>query len=138
MKISIIDASNYFKGLLLLIRKDKEVTAQETALMKRIGKVLGFEKEFCDNAIREILDNKYISDEHPTFSSKEVAFKFIKDGISLALSDNELHPFEEQWLKNTAEKNGINFNLFAQEIEKVVRGKEHPDRLEIDDISIQF
>jgi hypothetical protein len=138
MKISIIDGSAYFKGLLLLVRKDKEVKPPEIALIKRIGRALGFEKEFCDNAIRDILENKYIVDDHPLFSSKELAFKFIKDGISVAFSDNELSPAEEQWLRCTAEKNGIDLKLFTQEIENAMQRKKSPDRLEVDDMTMGF
>ena len=83
MNISIVDGSNYFKGLLLLIRKDRKVSESEIHLMQRIGKILGFEKEFCDTAITDILENTYIQDEIPLFSTKELAEKFIKDGLSI-------------------------------------------------------
>ena len=138
MRISIIDGSNYFKGLLLLVGKDKKVKQPEIELMKRIGKTLGFEKEFCDNAIRDILENKYIVDAHPVFSSKELALKFIKDGLFVAFSDNEIHPSEEQWLRLTAEKNGIDLMLFSQELENVVQRKILSDRLEIDDLAVEY
>jgi hypothetical protein len=138
VRISIIDGSNYFKGLLLLVRKDNEVKQPEIELMKRIGKTLGFEKEFCDNAIRDILENKYIVDAHPVFSSKELALKFIKDGLFVAFSDNEIHPSEEQWLRLTAEKNGIDLMLFSQELENVVQRKILSDRLEIDDLAVEY
>ena len=59
MKITVLDGSNYFKGLLLLIRKDRKITQAEIELMKRVGNTLGFEKTFCDNAISEILGNRY-------------------------------------------------------------------------------
>jgi hypothetical protein len=138
MKISIIDGSNYFKGLLLLIRKDKKVKPQEIALMKRIGKTLGFEKEFYENAIRDILENKYILDEHPIFSSRELALKFIKDGLFIAFSDNELHPSEEEWLRSTGEKNNIKSKEFDKEIERAAQGKKEADKLEADSLSIEF
>lgn len=138
VRISIIDGSNYFKGLLLLVGKDKKVKQPEIELMKRIGKTLGFEKEFCDNAIRDILENKYIVDAHPVFSSKELALKFIKDGLFVAFSDNEIHPSEEQWLRLTAEKNGIDLMLFSQELENVVQRIKLSDRLEIDDLAVEY
>ncbi len=138
MRISIIDGSNYFTGLLLLVGKDKKVKQPEIELMRRIGKTLGFEKEFCDNAIRDILENKYIVDAHPVFSSKELALKFIKDGLFVAFSDNEIHPSEEQWLRLTAEKNGIDLMLFSQELENVVQRIKLSDRLEIDDLAVEY
>jgi hypothetical protein len=136
MKITIMDASNYFRGLLLLIRKDHKVTNTETELMKRIGKILGFEKEFCENAIHEILDNPHVTDEPPEFSTKELASKFLKDGFALALSDNELHPHEEQWLKLAAEKNGLDSLSFSRELDIARSRHGFPARLEVDDLTI--
>ena len=86
MDITILDRSFYFKGLLLLIRKDHKITDSEIELMKYIGKILGFEPSFCDNAIQNILENKYILDETPIFSTKEIATLFIKDGLYLAIT----------------------------------------------------
>lgn len=115
MKIPLIDRSNYFRGLLLLIRKDKKVAETEIQLMKQIGKTLGFEPSFCENAISNILENKYILDEAPSFTSIEVAEKFIEDGLYLAFSDGDVHPNEEEWLADVAVKNGIDTNWFLQQ-----------------------
>ena len=95
MEISVIDASNYFKGLLLLIRKDHKVTGAENALMARIGKRLGFEKEFCESAVQEILKNRYIEDSPPEFSSRELAMMFVRDGLALAFADSVMDYKEE-------------------------------------------
>lgn len=138
MKITVIDASNYFKGLLLLIRKDQKITETEIQLMKRIGKTLGFEPKFCDNAINEILKNKYIEDTIPEFSSKELAMKFIKDGLVLASSDVELHPTEAKWLRATAEKNGLDITWFYQESEKAANRKQLPSHMEVDDLIVEY
>ena len=132
----MLDASNYFRGLLLLIRKDRKVTQTEIELMKRIGKTLGFEKEFCDTAIRDILENDYIADTPPDFSSKELALKFVKDGLSLAFSDSEGHPSEEQWLQSTAEINGLGVKLFSRDRENAAKRKTIPARLEADDLIV--
>ena len=138
MKITVLDGSNYFKGLLLLIRKDRKITELEIQLMKRIGKTLGFEREFCDNAIDEILENKFIVDAHPEFSAKELAIKFIKDGLAIALSDNELHPSEEEWLRSTAEKNGLDLTWFRQESANATSRKQPPSRMEVDDLTVEY
>jgi hypothetical protein len=136
MEISIMDASNYFRGLLLLIRKDRKVTDTETDLVKRIGKTLGFEKEFCENAIHEILDNPHVTDEPPEFSTKELAIKFLKDGLTLALSDYELHPHEEHWLISTTLKNGLDIGLFSHELDIARSENRPPAHLEVDDLTI--
>jgi hypothetical protein len=138
MNITVRDASNYFKGLLLLIRKDRKVTPPEIHLMKQIGKTLGFDKEFCDGAIREILGNKHIVDVPPTFLDNEMAIKFIKDGLSIASSDGEVHPDEVKWLESAAEKNGLDFSTISQFHQQTEDGKQIPVRLEVDDLTIKW
>ena len=138
MKITVLDGSNYFKGLLLLIRKDRKITEVEIQLMKRIGKTLGFEREFCDTAIHEILENKYIVDAHPEFSTKELAIRFIKDALAIAFSDNEFHPSEEEWLRSTAEKNGLDSTWFRQECVNTANRKEPPSHMEADDLVVEY
>jgi uncharacterized tellurite resistance protein B-like protein len=138
MKISVLEASNYFKGLLLLIRKDRKISQIETELMKRIGKTLGFEKEFCDGAIRDILANKFIEDTPPEFSTKELALKFIKDGFSVAFADNEFDPSEEQWLRFTAERNRIEPEIFSREHEIAAKRITSLVHLEVDDLTVMY
>ncbi|MDD8017041.1 MAG: hypothetical protein PHP42_01585 [Bacteroidota bacterium] len=116
IKISLPDHSQYFKGLLLLIRKDRIVHDQEKQLMLRIGKIMGFEKEFCENSINEILENEYIVDEYPQFSNQEIAKCFIKDGLHLAMVDNNLDDSELEWLSTTAELHGISAAWFNTEL----------------------
>jgi hypothetical protein len=136
MKITIIDGSIYFKGLLLLIRRDRNITEPEIALIKRIGKSLGFEREFCENTIDHILENKYIIDELPVFSTKELAEKFIKDGLLISFSDNESHPLEEEWLESVAEKNGLDFAWFDREKTEASKRKAVPMLMEADGLTV--
>ena len=136
MEISVIDASNYFKGLLLLIRKDHRVTDAEVALTARVGKRLGFEKEFCESAVQEILKNKYIEDTPPLFSSRELAMMFIKDGLALALADGRIEYKEEKWLRDVAEKNLISRHWFVEELVKVSARKDAFDHLEADELTV--
>jgi hypothetical protein len=137
MNISLIDAGEYFRGLLLLSRKDHKITEVETELMKRIGKTLGFEREFCENAIREILENEYVVDTPPEFSTSELAMRFIKDGLTLAFSDKEAHAFEAEWLSATAEKNGLDVKWFVQQWKNAVNRKDTDSRLEVDGLSVK-
>ncbi len=117
IKISLADHSQYFKGLLLLIRKDHIVRDQEKQLMLHIGKIMGFEKEFCENSVNEILENDYIVDEHPQFSNREIAQCFIKDGLHLAMIDDHLDDAELEWLSTTAEQHHISKKWFNAELE---------------------
>jgi hypothetical protein len=138
MKINVIDASNYFKGLLLLIGKDRKITDPEIALVQRIGKAFGFEKVFCDNAIRDILENKFILNVPPEFSKKDLAKKFIKDGLTLAASDNEIHPSEEEWLLSVAERNGLDVQWFYEERRSREKGGDLNGVLEVDGLTVEY
>lgn len=111
------DRSSYFKGLLLLIRKDKVVTTEEKELMLRIGKVLGFDREFCENAIDDVLDNPHLGESCPMFSSQEVARTFLLDGIAISFVDHDvIHPSEKDWLFKAAIQNGVDADWFAEEV----------------------
>lgn len=138
MNISVLDGSNYFKGLLLLIRKDKKITKEEHKLMTRIGKTLGFEKMFIENAIQEILDNRHISMTPPVFSTQEIAEKFLKDGLIIAASDSEIHPREEGWLLSVAEINNIEKSWLSAEKNSILKNKEHTELLEVDSIKVLY
>jgi len=110
MKISLMDRSLYFKGLLLLIRKDQVVEEEERALMMRIGRLFNFEKRFCQEVIDEILTNRHVVDEPPLFSEPAISRCFIQDGLKLSLADGHIHDSEWQWLKAVAAKNNLDQN----------------------------
>jgi hypothetical protein len=136
MNITLLDRSNYFRGLLLLLRKDQKIATSEIDMMKRVGKSLGFDAEFCDNAIREVLSNIHIKDMPPMFSSKGIAMKFIKDGFFVALADNEVHPSEEQWLRAVAERNEVDEDTLLRLHQKVMREREENVTLEADNLAV--
>jgi hypothetical protein len=102
-----MDRSLYFKGLLLLIRRDKIIRDSERDLMMHVGKHFGFETRFCENTIRDALINPYIEEVPPRFSDRAVAERFIRDGIRLSLADGQIHESESRWLKDIAHQNGI-------------------------------
>ena len=128
--LSVLDASRYLRGLLVLIRRDERISEMERNLVMRVGKSLGFEGAFCANAIHEILDNSFIDDSPPLFSTKDLAMAFIKDGITVACSDDEASDSEVQWLRSTAESNGISLWWFHQELANVVKTKDKIHGLE--------
>ena len=106
-KMTLIDRSLYFKGLMLLIRKDQNINEEEKRLMMRIGKIMGFEENFCKNTIKDILANKNIDEAPPRFSNSYIAKCFIRDGIMISLVDKEMHTEELKWLKEIASVNGL-------------------------------
>ena len=138
MNISVIDGSNYFKGLLLLIRKDKKVTKEEYELMTRIGKILGFDQAFIEESIQEILKNRFISTLPPVFSNRDIAEKFLKDGLIIAASDNEIHYDEENWLCSVADNNNIVKSWLYEEKGKILQLKKSARKLEADNLKVIF
>lgn len=111
------DKSFYLKGLLILIGKDRKISETERNLVVFIGRSLGFERKFCETAVSELLDNKYITDEPPKFSHPLIAESFIIDGLHIAVSDKELNPEELEFLIATAREN----NLSTERTSSVIR-----------------
>lgn len=121
MRMSLVDRSMYYKGLMLLIRKDREIHDEERRIMMVIGKALSFEAKFCENAIKEILTNKHVIDTPPCFSNPAIARCFIKDGLKIALVDNETHKTELAWLKAVADENGLDDSWYKASVETASR-----------------
>jgi hypothetical protein len=107
MELTLLDRSNYLRGLLILIGKDKNIAIKEKELFLRLSKTLGFSEEFCNNAVNELLINNYIIEDPPKFSDVEIAKAFLKDGIQLAFADGSLHLYEMNWLNFVGDKNNV-------------------------------
>jgi hypothetical protein len=131
LTLTTIDKSKYFRGLLILIRKDHKVSVEEKELMMNVGTRLGFEKRFCETAINEILENEFIEDEAPIFSATSVAESFILDGLTLAISDSDLNPNEIDFLRATLNKNNLAENWFSDKL-KVALNRGRHNELEIE------
>ncbi len=116
MKISLLDRSLYYKGLMLLCRKDGIIHDKEKDLLMYIGEKLGFDRRFCEDTLNEILDNKYIFDAPPHFSETCIAKCFIRDGLRLSLVDGQMHELELAWLKAVAEKNSLDGTWYGDVI----------------------
>lgn len=136
MNISVKEGGDYFRGLLLLVAKDRRISPEEVDLMRHVGKSLGFEKHFYENAINEILENKFIVPLPPAFSSKRLAECFVKDGLKVAESDGEIHPFEEKFLRATAELNGLEPEWFAQEKIRAILAGNRDTHMEVDNMVV--
>jgi hypothetical protein len=119
MKITLMDRSLYFKGLLLVVRKDNIIDDAERDLMLRVGKNFGYEPHFCEDRIRDVLINPYIKDEPPIFSDPRIAQCFIRDGLRLSLSDGCIQKEESAWLERVADKNGLPAVWYSQTVNTV-------------------
>ncbi|MDA3861073.1 MAG: hypothetical protein PF445_07580 [Melioribacteraceae bacterium] len=126
MKLTMLDRSTYFKGLLLLIKKDKIITKGEDKLMVKIGESLGFEKIFIENSIRDLMENEFLTDDIPVFSHKSLAESFILDGLKVAFSDDEFSAEELEHLTKIATQNGIDREWLMLLIAKYLK---HSDTL---------
>ena len=127
--MTLQDRSNYFKGLLILIGKDKTISEPEKNNLRKLAKILGFNKEFCDGALSELLENEYIIEDPPVFSNSEIANSFIIDGIRIGFSDKALHIFELNWLKSVADKNSVDYNWCMTKYEEYKEEKSTLDKI---------
>lgn len=125
MKVPLLERGNYYRGLLVLIRRDRAIDARERELMIRFGQGLDFDRRFCEAAIDDLLINKHIRDEPMVFSNRATAECFMRDAILLALSDGELHPKELAWLKVVARANGLDNEWMFAEINRL-HGTQQP------------
>lgn len=107
MEMTWLDRSNYFRGLLLLVRQNNKVSKEEVSMIMRIGEGLGFAYDFCKEALKDILENEHIVDEPPKFSNKVVAQEFVKEGIRLAVVDNDLDLKELEWIDSVVRENEL-------------------------------
>jgi hypothetical protein len=127
-----LDRSNYVKGLLLLIGKDKKITDDERDFLHRIGSILSFNKKFIENAINELLENKYLGNEPPFFSQKQYAEAFLRDAIKLGFVDNDLSSKEFDWLQAIAVSNGLSNEWLQNELEHHLSGKHLHESQELE------
>lgn len=119
MEIPVYDRSNYLKGLLITARKDNQLSEHEKKIIKGISDRLGFASDFYDEAIHNLLANKYISEEPIKFSNDRIAESFIIDALKVAFSDTSTPTPELDWLKNVASANQIKPEWFEEQSSKV-------------------
>lgn len=109
-----LDKSNYLKGLLIVARIDNSLIDQEKDIIRNVATKLGFSKDFYEEVIKNLMINENISDNPLMFSSAAITEVFIDEALNLAFSDNDLSGSEVDWLKKTAEMNGISNHRFSE------------------------
>ena len=112
IEISNLDKSNYLKGLLIVAKKDNQLAQQEKKIIRHCAEKLGFARDFYEDTLKELLENKYISEEPIIFSDKKIAESFIMEGLNLAHSDNSIDNAEIDWLRSVAIKNNLSEKWF--------------------------
>jgi hypothetical protein len=127
MNLSLFHRSNYYKGLLVLSRRDRIIDPHEKDLLVKIGEILDFDRKFCESAIDEILSNVHITREPIVFPDERLMTCFFHDALRLAFADGELHPLEYRWLRSVAYANHQNDEWLDAVIRKF---KEEEDTLD--------
>jgi hypothetical protein len=125
--LSLLDRSYYYKGLLVLVRRDRIIDAREKSLLLQLGGILGFDRRFCEATIDDLLSNTHITREPVIFSDELLRECFFRDALRLALADGYLHPMELRWLRSVAQANNQN----NQWLDAIIReSKEKEETLE--------
>jgi hypothetical protein len=115
MKASLLDRSNYYRGLLVLIGRDRIIHPDEHKLMLQVGMMLDFDKRFCEAAITNLLENEHINEDPILFDDREMAECFLRDALKISLVDQELDSREFAWLQNVARTNEIQYEWLENE-----------------------
>jgi hypothetical protein len=132
MKLSLLDRSNYYRGLLVLTRRDQVIHPRERQLMLEFGRILDFDKRFCEAAIDDLLRNPHIKNEPVTFSNPKTAECFLRDGIRLALVDKNISPKELGWLRSVARANGRTDSWLDAEVQRLGLSEETHELLDLE------
>jgi hypothetical protein len=103
----ILDHSNYLRGLLILIGKDKNVWDYELKAFLEESSSMGFDKEFSRNALRDVIRNKYLETDPPLFFNKDLARRFLERGVGIINDGFKIHPDEVKFLESAAYVNGL-------------------------------
>ena len=119
MKASLIDRSNYYRGLLVLIGRDRIVHPDEQKLAIEFGRLLDFDKRFCEAAIGDLLENVHINEDPIYFDERKILECFLRDGLKVSLIDRELDAREMGWLDAVARANKLPEGWVKREYEKI-------------------
>ncbi len=101
--------------------------------LKKISDKLGFANDFYEETIRGLLANKYISEEPIKFSDKKIAESFVNDAIKLACADGNVTDSEKNWIKKTAEINGLDDEQVETKIKLYI---EKPSLIKTNDFAL--
>ncbi len=104
---TLIDKSNYLKGLLILAKKDNQLRDSEKNIIRSVAQRLGFSKDFYEETLQNLMRNEYILEDPIIFSNQEIAKMFISEGLELADADDEIVDKELKWLSTIASANNI-------------------------------
>lgn len=98
---------------MILARRDSRLVDAERDFLRGIAKELGYSRDFYEDILRTLMENKYITEEPLVFTEVSIAEKFLTDGVKLAAIDNNIAEKELSWLKEVADANNISPEQFS-------------------------
>jgi hypothetical protein len=116
MNIPLIDKSRYLRGLLILARKDNQISNIQKLFILSAGKKLGFSSDFCEEILNTILHNQCLCENPIKFENHTVAQSFIVDGLKLSCSGKLIIAAELEWLRRSAEINSVDMKWFEEQV----------------------
>jgi hypothetical protein len=116
MNIALVDKSSYLRGLLILARKDNNISKIQKTIILKAGKQLGFSSEFCEDILDTLLYNECLCLEPIKFNSCAVAQSFVADGLKLTCSGKSIMDEELEWLWKAAEINSVDLKWFNEQV----------------------
>ena len=130
MEISFQDRSNYFNGTLLLMGREVLAEESEKNSVRRLGKILDFEPQFCEYVISHFLDDTFTIQEPVKFSNPEIAKIFIRDGIKICFANQAVKVSKVEMLYKIAVGNHLSAKWFARELYDFLdKGESEVDHL---------
>jgi hypothetical protein len=107
MNLPLTIRSLYYKGLLVLLKRDRLIDSRERDLMLQLGVLLDFDRRFCEATIDSLLVNVHINRKPIIFSDETIKECFFRDAMRVALADGSFDPKESRWLRKLAYYNGL-------------------------------
>ncbi|MDQ7778272.1 MAG: TerB family tellurite resistance protein [Planctomycetota bacterium] len=126
-----------FKNLVVLARADREFAPQESKMLARVGKILGFTTEQASGIARNVKQEEF---DDALFSSKEELRQLLQFMLFVALADGRISAEEKTYLRRVAVRAGLDKAAFEKlwrqcrhEVELTLRGPA-PEKSSLTDV----
>jgi len=112
---TILDKSNYLKGLLIVAKMNNKIEDGEKDIISSASSRFGFSQDFINETIQNILANDFVPNTPIQFSKPAVAQEFIGECLKLVISKENPAPRELLWLSEVAKINKLENEWFLKE-----------------------
>lgn len=110
------DIGSYLQSLLQIMAADGHLHEHEQERIRAYAERIGFESGYIEEAIGNVLKNKYMPKTPPKFNSVLTAQDFLIAATELAICDGHIHPREKEWLLASAKVNGLDPEMVLAKI----------------------